>query len=193
MLNGEFIMVTIDLIKKYKTYKNAYKNAYKNWISVMWKTHRKYTSILIRFKGGDNGIFTFKQSQLYLDYLHFTSYPSNCCLVMVKNNIVPYYNNKIRMNGLSDNGHIQVVFLKEIYKFLNVKNKIVIDIGANIADSAIYFVLNGAKQVIALEPFSYSYKYAVENIKINNMEDKILMFNFLIIYIGVIIPPCEYF
>ena len=65
----------------------------------------------------------------------------------------------------------------EDYKFLNVNNEIVIDLGANIGDSAIYFALNGAKEVIALEPYPYSFNFAVRNVKENNLDDKIEIFN----------------
>ena len=51
------------------------------------------------------------------------------------------------------------------------------DIGANVGDSAIYFAANGAKKVIAFEPYPYSYKFALENIKMNNLDDKILLLN----------------
>ena len=52
-----------------------------------------------------------------------------------------------------------------------------IDIGANIGDSPIYFALNNAKNVIALEPYPYSYNSALKNIKKNNIDDKIILLN----------------
>lgn len=53
------------------------------------------------------------------------------------------------------------------YSFLDVKDSTVIDIGAYVGDSPIYFALKGAKRVIALEPNPLSYKLALENVKIN--------------------------
>jgi len=53
----------------------------------------------------------------------------------------------------------------------------VIDIGANIGDSAIYFALKGASHVYAFEPLSAVYKIALQNIKLNNLEDKITLIN----------------
>ena len=77
-------------------------------------------------------------------------------------------------NGIGD---LRDVFGLEEYGFLKVKNEIVIDIGANIGDSPIYFALNNAKNVIALEPYPYSYNLALKNIKKNNIEDKIILLN----------------
>ena len=63
------------------------------------------------------------------------------------------------------------------YDGLDVKGKTVIDVGANIADSAIYFALMGAKEVIAFEPFPATYRQAKENIELNGMSDRIRLFN----------------
>ncbi len=79
-------------------------------------------------------------------------------------------------------GSISDVFDFEEYKFLNVQNKSVLDIGAFIGDSSIYFVLKGAKKVYAIEPHPESYKEMIENIKLNNMEDKIIPINIGINY-----------
>jgi FkbM family methyltransferase len=58
-------------------------------------------------------------------------------------------------------------FLKEQYKNLKVDNKLVIDVGANIGDSAIYFSKR-AKEVIAFEPYPYSYNLAKTNLVLNH-------------------------
>ncbi len=49
--------------------------------------------------------------------------------------------------------------------------------GANIGDSSIYFALNNAKKVIALEPYPYSYNIALKNIRSNNFDNKIILLN----------------
>lgn len=64
------------------------------------------------------------------------------------------------------------------YKFLNpLQSNIIIDIGANIGDSAIYFAISGAKEVIALEPYKYNYIMGLENIKLNKLESNIKLLN----------------
>ncbi len=68
-------------------------------------------------------------------------------------------------------------FVEESYKWLDVKGKDVIDVGAYIGDSAIYFALKGARHVYAFEPYPYSYSWALKNVKLNNLEEKITMVN----------------
>lgn len=72
---------------------------------------------------------------------------------------------------------IKEQFIEEQYKWLNVEGKEVIDIGANIGDSAIYFALKGAKHVYAFEPYPYSYNIANKNIRLNGLQDKITLVN----------------
>lgn len=56
-------------------------------------------------------------------------------------------------------------------------DKVVIDIGANIGDSALFFANKGYK-VIAFEPIPSFYELALENIKLNpNLEEKIILVN----------------
>ena len=59
------------------------------------------------------------------------------------------------------------IFINEVYKKLNVKGKNVIDIGASIGDSAIYFALNGAKYVYGYEINPKREYYSGINLKIN--------------------------
>jgi len=63
------------------------------------------------------------------------------------------------------------------YDALNVNDHVVIDVGAFIGDSAIYFALKGAKKVIALEPHPGAYAEMLENIRLNNLEDRIIPVN----------------
>ena len=65
-------------------------------------------------------------------------------------------------------GDLLSVFVNEEYSFLNCENEDVLDIGANIGDSAIFFAINNAKKVIALEPYPFSYNYAKLNISNND-------------------------
>lgn len=73
----------------------------------------------------------------------------------------------------SEFGDLVAVFAYERYGIVSVENKIVIDIGAAIGDSAIYFAKNNAKLIIAVEPFPKNIEIAKENIKINNLDHKI--------------------
>ena len=96
-----------------------------------------------------------------------------------------YRNNYWEKNGIKfkyAHGSIHEVFDEEDYKFLNVKDKSVLDIGAFVGDSPIYFILKGAKKVYAIEPHPDAYNEMLENIKLNNMENKIVPINMGISY-----------
>ena len=74
-------------------------------------------------------------------------------------------------NGIM-NGEINS-FLGD-YDYLEpINGHTVIDIGANIGDSAVYFVIKGARIVLALEPYKYSYNMLIENIRINDLKNVI--------------------
>ena len=68
-------------------------------------------------------------------------------------------------------------FITQEYKQLQVKRMKVVDIGANIGDTAIYFTTQGAKHIYAFEPFPYSFRIAQQNIKLNNMNNQITLIN----------------
>jgi len=64
-------------------------------------------------------------------------------------------------------------FMNGQYKWLKVRNNTVIDVGGFVGDTAIYFILNGAEKVFALEPDPNLYKTAKKNIKVNHLKNKI--------------------
>ncbi|QFW68505.1 MAG: SAM dependent methyltransferase [Nanoarchaeotal virus 1] len=79
---------------------------------------------------------------------------------------------------------IYETFEEKQWDFLNVQNKSVLDIGAFVGDSPIYFILKGAKKVYAIEPHPKAYKEMKKNIKLNKMKDKIIPINMGIDYKG---------
>jgi FkbM family methyltransferase len=69
------------------------------------------------------------------------------------------------------------IFDEGVYEVVDCKNKDVIDVGASVGDSAIYFTLKGARRVIAVEPHPKAYKELVENIRLNGLEQRIIPIN----------------
>ncbi|MFP3240314.1 MAG: FkbM family methyltransferase [Caldivirga sp.] len=69
------------------------------------------------------------------------------------------------------------IFYYEEYKPLNINGRIVIDVGAFVGDSAVYFALRGAGRVIAVEPHPSAFAEMLGNIKLNNMENVIIPIN----------------
>jgi FkbM family methyltransferase len=63
------------------------------------------------------------------------------------------------------------------YSFMNVGNRDVVDVGAYVGDTAIYFALRGARRVIAVEPHPEAFREMIENIRLNNLEDIVIPVN----------------
>jgi FkbM family methyltransferase len=83
---------------------------------------------------------------------------------------------KIKLHGGVSNGDVRGIYSDNVYQKLPLRGKTVVDIGANIADSSIYFALNGANKVIGLEPFPKNFQLAQKNIKFNHLSDKITVY-----------------
>ena len=74
-------------------------------------------------------------------------------------------------------GSIIEIFIYQDYSAVDVSGRIIVDVGGFVGDSAIYFVLRGARRVYAVEPHPGAYQEMLENIKLNNMQDKIIPIN----------------
>ncbi len=72
-----------------------------------------------------------------------------------------------------------------------LKGRDVIDVGASVGDTALYFVLNGARKVIAVEPLPNVARCAEENLKLSGATDKVKVINAALSDepVGV---PCDY-
>lgn len=87
------------------------------------------------------------------------------------------YGRKFKFYGFLENGWTYKELHEFEYKDLNFKDEIVIDIGANTGATSIYFALNGAKKVYAIEPMPKTYSILVKNIEINGLEEKCIPLN----------------
>lgn len=70
---------------------------------------------------------------------------------------------------------IAEIFIDEVYSKLNVKDRDVIDVGANIGDSSLLFLKNGAKRIIAIEPFLKNFEILNKNIITNGFSNCSIM------------------
>ena len=149
-----------------------YKKAYKNPLIVALKSSLRHYPFTAKLKNGDKVVVTGKGYKI-------ASYYAFLYLARKKGkeiNIIGIDENTIKVIYGTDEiifkdyttGDVIGVYVKEEYQDLNVKNKTVIDCGAAIGDSAIYFLLKGAKRVIALEAYPKVAKIAEENMKLNN-------------------------
>jgi len=87
------------------------------------------------------------------------------------------------------------VFTKGEYEISEVlsglRGREVVDVGANVGDSALYFVLNGAKKVIAVEPLPNVARCAEENVRLSSATDKVRVLN-AALSSGPVSVPCDY-
>jgi FkbM family methyltransferase len=104
--------------------------------------------------------------QILSHYVHGWRYDIFCGCWVKDGVKFRYWHNSIL--GVFDYGH---------WDELNVEDKVVVDVGAFIGDSSIYFALRGARRVIAVEPHPEAYKVMVENIRLNGLEDVITPVN----------------
>jgi FkbM family methyltransferase len=77
----------------------------------------------------------------------------------------------------SDIVSLHEIFVDQVYNEVDVKGKVVFDIGAYIGDSTIYFALKGANKVVSVEFHPYTYSILVRNLQLNNLLDKCIPLN----------------
>jgi FkbM family methyltransferase len=167
--NGKKNMTFLHRIMSYKhyiydniTFFLLYRRKYRNYISVMRQVLKKQYPINAILQNGSTMTF----NHYYEVYCHLMNLNYD-----IENDIV--YVNGLRFYGGTTNGDIVGVFINNVYENLPVKDKVVIDIGANIGDSSIYFTLRGAKKVFAVEPNRESYEFAKKNIESNGFSCKV--------------------
>ncbi len=147
----------------------------------MWNMYREKKLINVVLKDGTRKKLSPKDVFMLSEFIK-NGRSFDEALKCINEDKIPFNNMDVIIHGYitednKNNGNIYDVFLNQEYKFLNVKDRIVIDIGASIGDSPIYFAISGAKKVIALEPYPYSFNFAIRNVKENNLENKIILVN----------------
>jgi len=66
------------------------------------------------------------------------------------------------------------------YEGIDVDGKVVIDVGAFVGDTAMYFILKGAGRVVAIEPLPANYEELLDNIHLNGIEGRIIPINAMV-------------
>ena len=87
------------------------------------------------------------------------------------------YNNQIILKDWKNSVSVKEIFIDNEYESLGVKDRIVLDIGANVGDTSILFSRLGARKVIALEPQLKFFNTCKKNIEINNLVNEIEVLN----------------
>ena len=60
---------------------------------------------------------------------------------------------------------------------IEVKDREVVDVGGGLGDSSIWFAIKGARRVHAFEPLPEAYKVALENVRLNGLDGKVIFYN----------------
>ncbi len=80
----------------------------------------------------------------------------------------------------------------KLYGRLNVKSRIVLDVGGYIGDTALYFLNNGARLVVVYEPVKDLFKLLLNNIELNHVSERVVTINAGVwIKDGTIVLPAE--
>tara|TARA_B110000438_G_C15791920_1_gene641085 strand:- start:1003 stop:1971 length:969 start_codon:yes stop_codon:yes gene_type:complete len=155
-----------------KLMQKIYKKSYKILFSLL----KNNFPINVELKNGEKyQLRTYHE----MDFLMHAQQISNLTFNIRKDEIIienQFSKNKLItliFYGGMNNGDIINGVLGDDYSEIDVKNKIVIDIGANIGDTAIYFISKGAKNVIGVEPFPKNFNLAKKNILKNKMQENI--------------------
>lgn len=72
------------------------------------------------------------------------------------------------------------IFFEGLYDFYDYKDGIVVDIGGYIGDTAVYFSMNGAKEVYSYEPNPINFDYLEKNLELNGVSQKVKAYNLAI-------------
>ena len=153
-----------------KTLRRFRKNL-KNWKSAIIAVYLKRFPFEVYFKDGT------KILTKYLNHLWMASYGFKFKYGDDESIIFSCEGKTLRFLGTGDNGSIGDVFVEKELDVLDIKGRVIIDIGANIGDSTVYFAIMGAEKVISVEPFPFTFELLRKNIAINGVQDKVRVLN----------------
>ena len=148
----------------FKTFK-AYMSAYDNPLNVMFRTALNKFPFTAKLR---NGLEVEIKSKWHAYF--FTTLRDLDVIYYVDDRFIQFrYRDRILKFYFDKNNFMAFgeIFRDGAYD-VDVKGRTVVDVGAGIGDSSIYFVLNGAKKVYA---FDVNVWYLEKNIRENNVKD----------------------
>lgn len=149
----------------------------KNWYLVLAIFANLKESVTVEFRDGTRLLLNKQNYQDFYERIYRYHCISNGliyhesdsdCIVSIPNGI------SLRLIDKKYSHVIDEIFVEHTYDVTDVNSKIIIDIGASIGDSAIYFASKGAT-VYAYEPDALRYENAMYNISLNNLQKKITL------------------
>ncbi len=167
----------LHIFEYYKMIRRAYKNAFSVILDLLIKKQLLRVSLKLNGK-----VYYWNNIQVrnYVNALNINYKNDSNVKFFPDDDLIEFiYSGRVfKFYGFLENGFVYNELQNFEYKDLNFKNKIVIDIGANTGATSIYFALNGAEKVYAVEPMPKTYKFLVKNILINGFQKKIYPLNF---------------
>jgi len=141
--------------------------AYKNFLKICWNVIIHNYPMEINSKNG-------KKLQVWnlYDLVFFTN--KKCTNFMLDGDVLNILNKDriiTKFENWRRNGDFIAIYSDNVYGKLDCDGKTVFDIGANIGDSPIFFSINGASKVIAVEPAPLNFQALEKNIKLNSLDN----------------------
>lgn len=158
-----------------------YKRIYANWISALYYVHFRNKNIIkIKIRNGKDLAVPKEMVYIVKELVNSNKLTKVSELDFSDGILTFQYLGKIVKMKFYRNGILNgelASFLGD-YDFLEpIKGNTLIDVGANIADSSVWFAIRDAFKVIALEPYRWNYNMAIQNIELNHLKDRIVMLN----------------
>ena len=148
-----------------------YRRAYRNWISALAAIKLGKSKVRVVLRNGKGGEVSAKDAyhialliKSGFDVIDIDSYMHRI--------IFSYNGIEVKFYGFE---YSDIRATLNDYKWLDVKRKRVLDVGASIGDTAIYFALRGAKEVVAFEPYPFPFSYAKRNLEENSVSNVVLV------------------
>jgi len=141
-----------------------YRKAYRNWISVMWAAYRNRPWIGLKLRNG----LQLEGSPSWAYQMPWIAYIGGDVRRASDELIEFAFNGRlVTLHGwlYGDPSALGS------YRRLDVKEKRVLDAGASIGDTAVYFALRGAREVVAFEPYPFPYQFALRNVEANGLRN----------------------
>jgi SAM-dependent methyltransferase len=139
-------------------------SAYDNPLNVMFRTALNKFPFKAKLRNGLEVEIKSKRHAWFFSTLH------NLDIIFVNDTFIQFrYRDRVLKFYFDINNFVTFgeIFRDGIYD-VDVKGRTVVDVGAGIGDSSIYFALNGAKKVYA---FDVDVSYLEKNIRENNLKD----------------------
>jgi len=154
----------LENVELYAEIAKRYRRAYKNWISVTWAKYRNKPRIKLELRNGLD-----LESPPYGAYVISEIFYRSSYIIRASDELLEFALNSksIILFGWL---YGEPVDLPD-YDWLDVKGRRVLDVGASIGDTAVYFALRGAREVVAFEPYPFPYGYALKNVDANGLKN----------------------